>query len=106
MPCRRRALFSIDSRRATRIAGMKRKSPINALAFLRRMALALVLAVMLAGQALGGSLEEAAERVARQHDAQVISAREVERDGQIIYVIRILTKDGVVRTIRVPARRR
>jgi hypothetical protein len=49
------------------------------------------------------SLQEAAERVARQYDAQVVSAHTVERDGRRVHVIRILTRDGVVRTIRVPA---
>lgn len=66
----------------------------------------LALFALLAVQAMAASLEEVAERVARQHDAQVVSAREVERNGQRIYVIRILTRDGVVRTIRVPARDR
>ncbi|MEM7289950.1 MAG: hypothetical protein AAF412_06225 [Pseudomonadota bacterium] len=53
------------------------------------------------------SLREVAERVARQNDAKLVSAREVtDRDGRKVYVIRILTRDGVVRTIRVPARDR
>jgi uncharacterized membrane protein YkoI len=51
------------------------------------------------------SLQEAAERVARQYDAKVVSAQTQERDGRRVHVIRILTKDGVVRTIRVPADR-
>ncbi len=56
------------------------------------------------GVAYADTLREVAERVARQHDAKVISAREVsDRNGQRIYVIRILTREGVVRTIRVPA---
>ena len=67
------------------------------------LGLALVL-VMPAPQAFADSLREVAERVARQHDAKVVSAREVERNGRKFYVIRILTRDGVVRTITVPAR--
>jgi len=55
-------------------------------------------------QAHADSLREVAERVARQHDAKVISAREVERNGRKYYEIRILTRDGVVKTVRVPAR--
>lgn len=58
-----------------------------------------------APEALADSLREVAERVARQHDAKVVSARVVERDGRKYYVIRILTRDGVVKTIRVPAER-
>jgi len=52
---------------------------------------------------MADSLREVAERLAREHDGQVVSARVVERDGRRYYVIRILTKDGVVRTFRVPA---
>ncbi len=68
--------------------------------------LAPVLALSLLASAWALSLEEAAERVARQHNAQVVSAHTIERDGRRIHVIRILTRDGVVRTIRVPAERR
>lgn len=64
-----------------------------------------VMAVLMAVSAWAMSLEEAAERVARQHDAKVVSAHTVERDGRRIHVIRILTRDGVVKTIRVPADR-
>ncbi|MCA1780278.1 MAG: hypothetical protein LC637_13125, partial [Xanthomonadaceae bacterium] len=49
------------------------------------------------------SLREVAERVARQNDARVVSARVVERNGRRFYVIRIVTQAGVVKTIRVPA---
>lgn len=66
---------------------------------------ALILAMVLAAAAWALTLEEAAERVARQYDAQVVSAQTIERDGRRIHVIRILTRDGVVRTIRVPADR-
>lgn len=71
---------------------------------------ALVLAAGLAlagvsGSALAISLQEAARQVAQQYDARVISAQTVERNGQRIHVIRIMTKDNVVRTIRIPAGR-
>lgn len=71
-----------------------------------RLLITPVLAIFLAVSAWALTLEEAAERVARQHDAQVVSAHTVERDGRRVHVIRILTRDGVVRTIRVPADRR
>ncbi|MGY6632086.1 MAG: PepSY domain-containing protein [Wenzhouxiangella sp.] len=70
---------------------------------LRSLLIALVLSVSMVASAWAISLQEAAERVARQHDAQVVSAHTIERDGRRIHVIRILTRDGVVRTIRVPA---
>ena len=68
--------------------------------------LAPILALVMMVSAWAMSLEEAAERVARQHNAKVVSAHTIERDGRRIHVIRILTRDGVVRTIRVPADRR
>jgi hypothetical protein len=63
------------------------------------------MALAMAVSAWALSLEEAAERVARQYDAKVVSAHTVERDGRRVHVIRILTREGVVRTIRVPADR-
>ena len=72
---------------------------------LRAGLLAFSLALLLpAPVAVADSLREVAERVARQHDAKkVISARVVERGGRKFYVIRILTQDDVIKTIRVPA---
>ncbi|MFW5926845.1 MAG: PepSY domain-containing protein [Wenzhouxiangella sp.] len=70
---------------------------------LRKLLIALSLAATLVVSAWAVSLEEAAERVARQYDAKVVSAHTVERDGRRIHVIRILTREGVVRTVRVPA---
>ena len=65
----------------------------------------LLIAVQPISTVYAETLREAAERVARQNDAKVVSAREVtDRSGRKVYVIRILTRDGVVRTIRVPAR--
>lgn len=86
---------------------MKRKTIIRQK--LATLARATLLGVVLAfalppPAAFADSLREVAERVARQHDAKVVSARVVERNGQKFYVIRILTRDGVVRTITVPAR--
>lgn len=74
----------------------------------KRSLLAAVFSVLLllAGpvpEAFADSLREVAERVARQNDGKVIGAREVQRNGRRYYEIRILTRDGVVRTIRVPA---
>lgn len=73
------------------------------LKIIRQLLVAITMAAVLAVSAWAITLEEAAERVAQQHDAKVVSAHTVERDGRRIHVIRILTKDGVVRTVRVPA---
>jgi hypothetical protein len=73
-------------------------------ATIRAAMLGVLLSVALpAPEAFADSLREVAERVAREYDAKVLSARVVERGGRRFYVIRILTRDGVVRTIRVPA---
>lgn len=65
----------------------------------------LALLCLLITPVAAASLNEAAQQVARQYDAKVLSAHTVERDGRRVHVIRILTRDGVVRTIRVPADR-
>jgi len=71
----------------------------------KKLLVAVALSLVMTASAWAITLQEAAERVARQHDAQVVSAHTVERDGRRVHVIRILTRDGVVRTIRVPADR-
>ena len=99
--------FSTDSAISDRISTMKSTSLQRFCRSLLRAAfLALLLiAVQPISTAYAETLREAAERVARQNDAKVVSAREVtDRNGRKVYVIRILTRDGVVRTIRVPAR--
>jgi len=70
---------------------------------LRNLLLTITLAATLMVSAWAITLEEAARRVAQEYDARVVSAQTVERDGRRIHVIRIVTEDGVVRTVRVPA---
>ncbi|MFW6341240.1 MAG: PepSY domain-containing protein [Wenzhouxiangella sp.] len=72
---------------------------------LLKFLLALITVLTMTVSAWALSLEQAAERVARQYGAKVVSAQTIERDGRRVHVIRILTRDGVVRTIRVPADR-
>jgi len=70
---------------------------------LRNLFIAPGLALLLLASAWAISLEDAARMVAEEHNARVVSAHTVERDGRRVHVIRILTRDGVVRTVRVPA---
>lgn len=70
---------------------------------LNKLLIALTLSALLVVSAWAITLEEAARRVAQEYDAKVVSAHTVERDGRRIHVIRIVTDDGVVRTVRVPA---
>jgi uncharacterized membrane protein YkoI len=64
---------------------------------------ALLAAGFLSVSAWAISLEEAARKVAEEHDARVLSAKTVTRDGRRVHEIKIVTKDGTVRTVRVPA---
>ena len=73
-----------------------------ALAFL----LALALAAAMPTAAFAQSLDEAARNAARQYNAKVLSARTVQDGQRRVHVIRLLTKDGVVITVRVPVRKR
>ncbi len=72
---------------------------------LRKLLIAIALSAMMVVSAWALTLEQAAEQVARQYNAKVVSAHTVERDGRRVHVIRILTDDGVVRTVRVAAGR-
>ena len=52
------------------------------------------------------SLDEAARQAARQYDAKVLSAQTVREGNRDVHVIKLLTKNGVVKTVRVPVRKR
>ena len=47
------------------------------------------------------SLNEAAEQAARQNDAKVLSARTVQKGDSRVHEIKLLTRDGVVKTVRI-----
>ncbi len=57
------------------------------------------------GAAAAQTKEEAARDAARQHDAKVLSVKEQKQGQDTVYVIKLLTKDGVVKTVRVTKRR-
>jgi hypothetical protein len=62
------------------------------------------LALAAAPAAWGQSLDEAARQAAAQHDAKVLSAQTVQEGNRRVHVIKLLTKDGVVKTVRIPVR--
>jgi uncharacterized membrane protein YkoI len=64
----------------------------------------LLLALAVPTAAWAQSLDEAAQQAARQYDAKVLSARTVQEGGRKVHVIKLLTKDGVVKTVRIPVR--
>jgi hypothetical protein len=52
--------------------------------------------------AMAITLDEAAKKAARQNDAKVLSARTVKQGNSRIHEIKVLTKEGVVKTVRIP----
>ena len=73
---------------------------------LRKWRLAPVLMALLftlgaAPDLLAQSKEQAARDAARQHNAKVLSVKEQRQGQNTVYVIKLLTKDGVVKTVRV-----
>ena len=61
-----------------------------------------LLVAMLPVTAMAISLEEAARKAARQNDAKVLSARTVQKGNSRVHEIKLLTKKGVVKTVRIP----
>ena len=70
------------------------------------MTLAMVLALSVPAVSLAQTLDEAARQAARQHDAKVLSARTVQQGKKRVHVIKLLTRKGVVKTIRITVRER
>ena len=48
------------------------------------------------------NLNEAAKQAAKQNNAKVLSARTVQRGNKRMHEIKLLTKKGVIKTVRVP----
>lgn len=71
--------------------------------WLAALVAAILLAFTMPGDAFAKTKEQAAQQAARQHNAKVLSAKTVQQGNKKVYVIKLLTKDGVVKTVRVPA---
>ena len=69
------------------------------------LAISLLVSAMLAlsapFDAYALSLEQAARQAARQHNAKVLSARTINQGGKRVHVIKLLTKEGKVKTVRI-----
>lgn len=63
------------------------------------------LALLLPVSAFAQSLQEAAQMAARQYNAKVLSARTIAQGSNDVHEIKLLTRDGVVKTVRIPDRR-
>lgn len=70
---------------------------------IKKFLIGLMLALVLAQSAYAITLEQAARQAARQHNAKVLSARTVQKGQQWVHEIKVLTKQGVVKTVRIPA---
>lgn len=70
------------------------------------LTLALAIALLVSGGALSMSLEEAVDTVRdEQVDARVLSAQTVRLGKRSIHRIKVLTQDGRVKIIQIPADR-
>jgi len=67
-------------------------------------ALAVTMALAVPAGAWAQTLDEAAAQAARQYNAKVLSAQTVQEGKQRVHVIKLLTPDGVVKTVRIPVR--
>ena len=72
--------------------------------YLFHMILATALALSRPAVSFAQSLDEAARQAARQHDAKVLSARTVQEGKKRVHVIKLLTRKGVVKTVRITVR--
>ncbi len=68
------------------------------------MILAVVLALSVPAVSFAQTLDEAARQAARTHDAKVLSARTVQEGKKRVHVIKLLTREGVVKTVRITVR--
>ncbi len=68
--------------------------------------LATVLVLSVPAVSFAQTLNEAARQAARQYDAKVLSARTVQEGNKRVHVIKLLTRDGVVKTVRITVRGR
>lgn len=70
----------------------------------KKFLMVLLLALMMPLAVMAQSLEQAASQAARKYDAKVLSAQTVNEGGRKVHVIKLLTKKGVVKTVRIPVR--
>jgi outer membrane lipoprotein-sorting protein len=68
---------------------------------LQKLCLVLLLLLMPLS-AFAISLEQAAKQAAQQNNAKVLSARTVQKGDNRTHEIKLLTQDGVVKTVRIP----
>jgi hypothetical protein len=70
------------------------------------MILAMMLTLSVPAVSFAQTLDEAARQAAQQHDAKVLSAHTVQEGKNRVHVIKLLTREGVVKTVRITVRER
>ena len=61
-----------------------------------------LLVMLMPVSAFAVSLDEAAKQAAKQNDAKVLSAKTIQQGSSRIHEIKLLTKKGVVKIVRIP----
>ena len=67
--------------------------------------LAAALTLLAPVASLAQTLDEAARQAARQYHAKVLSAHTVQEGNKRVHVIKLLTSNGVVKTVRITVSR-
>ena len=68
---------------------------------LATLLLALLTGVPVTGSAAPVTLEEAVAQVEQAHGGRILSARSEQRNGQVVYLIRVLTREQQVRDLEI-----
>ncbi len=68
---------------------------------MKKQFFSLILCALLPVAAFAQTLDEAARDAARKYDARVLSAHTVQQGEKKVHVIKLITRDGVIKTVRV-----
>lgn len=71
---------------------------------MKKFALVLLMIALLPFTVHSQTLDDAARQVAGQYNAKVLSAHTEQQGTKKVHVIKLLTQEGVVKTVRVPVR--
>lgn len=68
---------------------------------MKKLLLTILLLTCLPATGVAQTLDEAARQAARQYNAKVLSAYTEQKGNKKVHVIKLITRDGVVKTVRV-----
>lgn len=71
---------------------------------MKKLFLIILMCACLPSGAFAQSLDEAARQAARQYNAKVLSAYTEQKGNKKVHVIKLITRDGVVKTVRIPVK--